>query len=487
MSTQTFGSATMEETTGRIPPQTIEMEKAVLGAVMIDADSFARVRDLLDEKCFYRPAHATIFTAMSQLDSAHKPIDLLTMTEELRVMEKLEEIGGELYLSQLTELVPSSASIEYYARQVLEKAILRRIISLSATISSASYEPGAESQDLLEKLQTQLMQLIGQRRFSGAEDLRAIMHETLDQINDIKAKGGYVTGVGTGFKRLDDLTTGLQNGELIVIAARPSVGKTALALNIARNAAAMYKHGVAFFSLEMDRRQLAMRLLSSDGRIDNERLRSTAKLRDGEFQDLSKAAARLSECLFFIDDTPGIGIVDIRARARQLWMQHRIGLVVLDYLQLVQPPKPTDNQQQWIAHVSASMKALAKELKVPVIVLSQLSRAPEQRGGEHKPVLSDLRDSGAIEQDADIVLFIYRPEIYKDLYKNKKYKFQNAEYDIEGLAEVIVAKNRNGPTGSFLLSFIKKFTSFETLTEEAPPTTEEAEEETTPEETEQPF
>lgn len=472
MSTETLGKTVMEETGGRIPPQAVEMEKAVLGAVMIDSDSFIRIRDLLDEKCFYRPQHATIFSAMAQLDNARQPIDLLTMTEALRQMGKLQEIGGELYLSQLTEVVPSSASIEFYARNVLEKAILRRIIALSAEITGAGYEPGAQSEDILEKLQTQLLQLIGQRRLAGAEILRTVMHETLEQIERTKERGGYVTGVGTGFDRLDDYTTGFQNGELIIIAARPSMGKTALALNIARNAAAMYKCGVAFFSLEMDRRQLAMRLLSSDGHIDNMRLRSSAKLRGEEYQQLSDAAARLSEFPIHIDDSAGIGVVEIRARARQLWMQHKIGLIVLDYLQLVQPPKPTDNQQQWIAYVSASMKTLAKELKLPVIVLSQLSRAPEQRGGEHRPVLSDLRDSGAIEQDADIVLFIYRPELYPQLYKGKKYKFKEQEYDVEGLAELMIAKNRNGPTGNLLLSFKKEYTMFTPFTEEMPPAPE---------------
>lgn len=457
-----------KEIAGRIPPQAIEMEKAVLGAVMIDSDSFVFIRDLLDETCFYRPTHATIFTAMSRLDGKQKPIDLLTMTEELRRMEKLEEIGNELYLAQLTEVVPSSASIEHYARQVLEKALLRRIISLTATISSDSYEPLAESQTLLEKLQTQLIQLTGRQRSAPVGDLRTDIRRTLDHITNIKAKGGYITGIGTGFDQLDNLTTGLQNGELIVIAARPSVGKTTLALDIARNAA-KDKCGVAFFSLEMDTRQLIMRLLANESCIDSLRLRSTVKLRNGEPENLAKAAEQLAEIPFCIDDTPNISIANIRIRARQLWMQHRIGLVVLDYLQLVRPPKATDNQQQWIAHVSASMKTLAKELRIPIIVLSQLSRAPEQRGGEHKPVLSDLRDSGAIEQDADIVIFLFRPELYPQLYKNQKYKFGNREYDIQGLTEVIVAKNRNGPTGNFLLSFVKKYTSFKPHTGEIPP------------------
>lgn len=453
---------------GRTPPKAIEMEKAVLGSVLIDSDSFAQIHDLLDEKSFYSPQHATIFSAMVKLNNEQQPIDLLTMTSALRQTGKLEEIGSEVYLAQLTEGIPSSASIEFYARHVLEKAILRRIIALSADITAGGYEPGATSQSLLEKLQMQLVQLTGQWR-GGARSLRENARETLSQIDSIKAKSGYITGVSTGFGRLDDLTTGFQDGELIIIAARPSVGKTALALNIARNAATK-ERGIAFFSLEMSAHQLMMRLLSSEGYIDNQRLRSTAKLRDGEHKSLTQASDRLSELSFYIDDTPGIGLMDIRARARQLWVQHNIGLIVLDYLQLVRPPKYTDNQQQWVAHVSASMKALAKELNIPVIVLSQLSRASEQRGGEHKPVLSDLRDSGAIEQDADIVLFIYRPELYPQIYRNKKYKFQSGEHDIEGLAEVIIAKNRNGPTGNFLLSFVKRHTSFKPHTKELPPT-----------------
>jgi replicative DNA helicase len=399
----------------------------------------------------------------------------------------LEEIGGEIYLSQLTEVVPSSASIEYYAQHVLEKALLRRIIALSAEMASAGYEADARSEELLENLQTQLMQLLGQRRLGGAEAIRAVMHETLGQIEEVKKRGGYVTGVGTGFDRLDDITTGFQDGELIIVAARPSMGKTALALSISHSAASLYDKGVVFFSLEMDRRQIAMRLLSADAHIHGQRLRSSAHLRNEEMLHLSDAAARLSELPIYIDDTPGIGVTEIRARARQLYLQHQIGLVVLDYLQLVQPPKPVDNQQQWIAYVSASMKKLAKELRLPVVVLSQLSRGPEQRGGEHRPMLSDLRDSGAIEQDADVVLFVYRPALYPELYKGKKYKFQNEEYNIEGIAEIIVAKNRNGPTGSFLLSFVKEYAQFSNLAGEVPPSPDEDEQAGATEEGEAPF
>ncbi len=485
MSVEPLRNPVMQEVGGRIPPQAIEMERAVLGAVMIDSDSFVRIRDVLDANCFYRPQHATIFQAMAGLDSERQPIDLLTMTEALRQMGKLEEIGGELYLSQLTEVVPSSASIEYYAQHVLEKAILRRIIALSAEVASGGYEADARSEELLENLQTKLMQLLGQRRLGGAETIRAVMHETLGQIEEVKKRGGYVTGVGTGFNELDDITAGFQDGELVIIAARPSMGKTALALNIAHNAAD-YKKGVVFFSLEMDRRQIAMRLLSGDAHIPGQRLRSSAHLRNEEMLHLSDAAARLSELPIYIDDTPGIGVTEIRARARQLYLQHHIGLVVVDYLQLVQPPKPVDNQQQWIAYVSASMKKLAKELRLPVVVLSQLSRGPEHRGGEHKPMLSDLRDSGAIEQDADVVLFVYRPALYPELYKGKKYKFQNEEHDIEGIAEIIVAKNRNGPTRSFVLSFVKEYVQFNNMTGEAPPSPDE-DEETTPSEGESPF
>lgn len=468
-----------EEITGRIPPQTTEMEKSVLGAVMIHPDSFILIRDLLDETCFYHPINGTIFAAMSRLDSRQKPIDLLTMSEELHDMEKLEEVGGDLYLAQLMDFIPSAAYIEYYAEQVLKKAILRRIISLNATIAADGYEPGADPQELMEKLQAQLTQLANRSRSAPAKTLSTDIRETLDHIDRIKAKDGYVTGIETGFDPLDNLTMGFQNSELIIIAARPAVGKTALALNIAQNAAEN-NHGVAFFSLEMDKRQLMMRLLSNESCIDSRRVRSAAKLRNGERQDLTRAAGQLSELQLYIDDTPDIRIADIRARARELRIQHNIGLVVLDYLQLVRPPKFTDNQQQWIAYVSASLKALAKELEIPVIVLSQLSRAPEQRSGEHKPVLSDLRDSGAIEQDADIVLFLYRPELYPNLHKNNKYKFQNREYDIEGVTEIIVAKNRNGPTGNFLLNFVKKYTSFKPLAEEAPPINNE-------DETEPPF
>jgi replicative DNA helicase len=476
MSVEASRKATISEFGGRVPPQAVDMEKAVLGAVMIDSDSFIRIRDLLDESCFYQPSHSTIFSAMEQVEGTHQPIDLLTVTEALRSMGKLEEIGGELYLAHLTEVVPSSANIEYYAHHVLEKAILRRIIGLSAETASNGYEPDARSEELLENLQTQLLQLIGRRRLGGAEPLRGVMHETLEQIETVKKRGEYVSGVGTGFKELDDITTGFQNGELIIIAARPSMGKTALALNIAHSAASEYSKGILFFSLEMDRRQIAMRFLSGDGHIDGQKLRSSAKLRNEEFVRLSDAAARLSELPIFIDDSAGVGVTEIRARARQLSLQHNIGMIVVDYLQLVQPPKPVDNQQQWVAYVSASMKKLAKELSLPVVVLSQLSRGPEHRGGEHRPMLSDLRDSGAIEQDADVVLFVYRPALYPELYKGKKYEFRNRKYDekeIQGIAEIIVAKNRNGPIGNFLLTFIKDFAQFGNYTEELPPVPEE--------------
>jgi replicative DNA helicase len=287
-------------------------------------------------------------------------------------------------------------------------------------------------------------------------------------IEQMKSREGFLTGIGSGFDRLDDFTTGFGAGELIIVAARPSMGKTTLAMNFAKAAAAQFDKPVAIFSLEMEVRQLVLRMLAGEAHIPLQKLR-TGRLKKDDYIRLATAAAKLAELPMFFDDQPGLEIGTLRARARQLWMEHKIGMVVIDYLQLIQPPVMADNQQQFIAYVSASLKNLAKELKIPVVCLSQLSRAPETRGGDRRPMLSDLRDSGAIEQDADIVMFVYRPEMYKDFIKGKTYEIAGVEYPIDGLAEVIVAKNRNGPTGSVPLTFVGSLTTFQPITTEAPP------------------
>jgi replicative DNA helicase len=452
----------------RIPPQSLEMEKALLGALLLDGSAFAGVSDLLDESSFYRPAHTAIFLAMYALDHRHEPIDFVTVSEELKRESKLDEVGGPMYLTELVEAMPSAANVEYYARQVHEKALLRRMILLGTETAGAAYDPSARSDEVLELLQHRLVDIISERRGRHAIKADAVAHQTLDYIEQLKKSGEFLSGVGSGFDRLDDLTTGFGPGELIIIAARPSMGKTSLAMNIARAAAGKYKTGVVVFSLEMEVRQLMLRMLSGEGHIRLQKLRTTARLTDEEYVNLAQGASRLADLPIFFDDSANLGIEPLRARARQLWIEHKIGLIVIDYLQLIQPPKMADNQQQWVAFVSASLKSLAKELGIPVICLSQLSRAPETRGGDRKPMLSDLRDSGAIEQDADVVMFVYRPWVYKDQTKSKKYEIAGQEYDItEHLAEVIVAKNRNGPTGSVPMSFLGEYTMFAPLTGDA--------------------
>lgn len=464
-------SQSTEMSGARVPPQAPEMERALLGALLSDGGAFARIGHLVEQGSFYKPNHRTLFLCMTELDSRREPIDLITVTDELRRLGKLEEIGGVPFLSELAAEVPTSANIEHYAGVVHEKALLRNVISLSAEAVGAASDPTARADEVFEKVQRELVELIGRRRGRNAMSSLEAVKSTIEHIEFMKSRDTHVHGVSSGFDRLDDFTTGFNPGELIIIAARPSMGKTALAMNIATGAAQRSDARVAIFSLEMDVRQLVLRMLSGEAHISLQRLR-TGRMSREEYGRMSQHAGRLADLHLFFDDQPGLEIGTLRARARQLWLENKINLIVIDYLQLITPPKMVDNQQQWIAFVSASLKNLAKELKIPIIVLSQLSRATESRGGERKPLLSDLRDSGAIEQDADIVMFVYRPEYYKDLFKGKKdpqYEIGSQSYPIEGLAEIIVAKNRNGPTGSLPLTFIKEYTMFASLESDRTP------------------
>ena len=449
------------------PPHAVEMEKALLGALLLDGSSFARVADLLDEFSFYRPVHAMIYEAVRALDRHHEPIDLVTVCEQLRKDEQLDDIGGAVYLTELAESMPSSANVIHYAAVVQEKAVLRQLIALGTTTSEASYSPDARPSEVLESLQHNMVKLAGQRRAKAAVRIEDALKETLGHIEQIKSGGEYLVGLSSSFDRIDDLTAGFSPGELVIVAGRPSMGKTSLAMNIARSVAG-YGTAVLVFSLEMDVRQLMLRMLSSETKIPLQKLRTTARLTDEEYVRLSERASKLAEIPLFFDDSGSTSIEAIRSRSRQMWMEHKIGMVVIDYLQLILPPKIADSQQQWVAYLSASLKSLAKELGIPVLCLSQLSRAPETRGGDRKPMLSDLRDSGAIEQDADIVMFVYRPEIYKEFIKAKQYEVAGRKYDIEGLAEIIVAKNRNGPTGNVPLAFLGRFAMFAPITDQSP-------------------
>lgn len=449
----------------RTPPHAPDAERMLLGAILIDGSSFNKIADLLDDASFYRPAHATIYRSMRALGAEGYPIDATSVTEELRKSSRLEEVGGALYLSDLMEQAVTAANVEYYASLIQEKAVLRRTISVGSEAVTHAYEGAMTSEELIDDILTKLTRLTrdGTRRSIPAKQAA---HDTIAYVNKLKTTHGFVSGVPSGFDKIDEFTSGFRPGELVIIAARPSMGKTSLAMNIAEAAAERAGVPTAVFSLEMDVQQLMLRMLSGKAKIGLHQLRSTLNLKSQDWTRLVEAADDLSKLPMFFDDTAGISIESLRARSRQMAQEYNIGLVVIDYLQLIQPPKMADSQQQWVAFVSAQLKHLAKDLRVPVICLSQLSRAPETRGGDRKPMLSDLRDSGAIEQDADVVMFVYRPEVYRDTMKAKQYEFNNRKYDYEGLAEIIVAKNRNGPTGSFLMTFLGKYTMFANFAED---------------------
>jgi len=439
--------------TEKLPPQALEVEQSVLGAMLLDKEAIGRAIEVIDDTCFYKPAHAKIFSAMASLYDRNQPVDLLTLAEELSKRNQLEEIGGRAALLDLTDIVGTSANIEYHSRIILEKATLRKLIQSTTEIITRCYDLTEEVDDLLDSAEQKIFDISEKRIKPGFLHLGEILPHTFEEID--KMKEGQITGLPTGFKDLDNLTAGLQPADLIVVAGRPSMGKTSLSLSIAEYVAIEQKVPVAIFSLEMSKNQLANRMLCSRARISSHRMR-TGRLSDHEWEKLSIAAGPLSESRIFLDDTPSIGILETRAKARRMKAKEDIGLIILDYLQLMQGPRGSENRQQEISTISRALKGLAKDLNVPVLALSQLSREVERRGGERRPNLADLRESGAIEQDADLVMFVYRPEVYGidtiEVYGEKK--------SSENLAEIIVSKHRNGPTGSVFLSFIKDYARF---------------------------
>ncbi len=444
----------------RVPPQAMELEIAVLGAIMLDTEAMWKVVDIIDDSCFYSAKHRKIFRAMKSLFDKQEPYDLLTVTEELKKQKQLENIGGAYYLGEILASVPTAANAEYHARVIREKSLLRNLISMSADISGECYDPSCEAEAVMEKMQSHLFQLVSahqERRVFG--HIKPFLSETFETIETYHKKKGLVTGIGTGFHALDEKTAGFQNSDLIILAARPAMGKTSLALNLARNAAIEHNVPVGLFSLEMTSQQLSLRLLCSEARVDSHKVR-TGRLPDSDWQKLSKTVGKLAKAPIYLDDTASIGVLDVRTRARRAKLEHNIGMIIIDYLQLMELPRGAESQQQGIAQISRSLKALAKELNIPVIAVSQLSRAVEVRGGKRRPQLSDLRDSGAIEQDADLVLFIYRPEFYSI---NKVESEDGKEYNSEGIAEIIIGKNRNGPPGSVLLQFERTYVRFQDL------------------------
>ena len=439
-------AASVEQVIDRLPPQDMNSEKAVLGAMLQESSAVSKGIEILEDWCFYSGDHQNIFRGMQTLFERNHPIDVLTIASELQRKQLLDQVGGHYYLTELVASVASAANVEYHARIVLEKALLRRLIGAATEISSEAFEAKEQVDDLLDRAEQRIFALSERRLRKGFEWIHPILHKTFETIESYHQRAGSVTGVATGFTDLDMLTSGLQRSDLIIVAGRPSMGKTAFCLNIARYAAVEQKIGVGFFSLEMANYQLAMRLLCSEAKVNSHAVR-TGRLPKEHFSRLAHAVGRLAEAPIYIDDTPALSVMEIRAKARRLMADKKVGMFVVDYLQLVRGPRHSESRQVEISLISQSLKALAKELDVPVIALSQLSRAVEQRGGDRRPQLSDLRESGAIEQDADVVMFIYRPEVYtKELNDNT--------------AEIIVGKQRNGPTGTVNLLFLKDHVLF---------------------------
>jgi replicative DNA helicase len=433
----------------RTLPHNLEAEKSVLGAVLIHNEAFNYAAEILQSRDFFRDAHRRIFEKMERLSERGDAIDLVTLKEELIRASELDDVGGPAYLTSLVDGVPRSTNIEYYARIVKEKSTLRSLITVTAQISTRAYGADDDPNVILDEAEQAIFSIAEDRVRDGFVSMRDIVGESLPKIEQLFEQKRLVTGVETGFTDLDQMTRGLQSGDLVIIAARPSMGKTSLVLNMAEHAS-IKGTTVGFFSLEMSREQLFIRLLTSVARIDSHRL-MTGTIGQRDYQQLSHGIGVLSDARLFIDDSPGVGVLEMRAKARRLAAEHGLGLLVIDYLQLMTGRGRFENRTLELAAISRGLKGLAKELGVPIVALSQLSRAPESRS-DHRPLLSDLRESGALEQDADVVLMLYRADMYPD-----------AKPDDEGKAELIVAKQRNGPTGTVHLAFLKQHTRFEDL------------------------
>lgn len=444
----------------RIPPQAVDVEKAVLGAMLIDKESAPKVLDILDVESFYDPVHQRIFRSMLSLFEKSEPIDSVTVVEELRGRGDLNPTEDPLYITDLTMNVSSAANIEYHARIVLEKALMRSLISSASGIATRAYSDTEDALDLLDEAEASIFQISDRRLKKTFTPINRALHQTFEMLQEIHGKHGGVTGVPSGFEKLDELTGGFQKSDLIIIAGRPSQGKTALALSIARNAALdrEKKTTVAIFSLEMSEQQLIIRMLSAIAKVDAHALR-TGRLAEESWKNLSRNVGKLADTKIYIDDTPSLGILELRAKARRLKAEQNVDLVIVDYLQLVQGPRNAESREREISMISRSLKALAKELNIPVIALSQLNRALESRT-DRRPMLADLRESGAIEQDADVVLFVHRPETY-GITEIKDEEL--GSIPTEGIAEIIIGKQRNGPTGITRLQFHKKYAGFERL------------------------
>ena len=430
----------------RIPPHSMEAEQSVLGSMLLDKEAVAAAVEQLKGEDFYSDAHKEIFSGIINLFDRGEPVDLVTVTDELRQRGTLEGVGGVTYISDLSMAVPSTANIQYYIRIVKEKSLLRKLIQAANEILQESYEAQEEIENIIDHAEKRIFDISQNRTSRDFEPIRTILLEAYSKIEELSKNKGKVIGVPTGFRDFDQKTSGLHPSDFILVAARPSMGKTTFVLNIAQYAAVQARIPVAIFSLEMSKDQLAQRMLSAESNVELQKIR-TGELDENDWIKLVQAAGPLSQAPIFIDDTPGISAMEIRSKARRLKLEHGLGLIVIDYLQLMSGRGRAENRQQEVSEISRSLKALARELNVPVITLSQLSRAPEARQ-DHRPMLSDLRESGAIEQDADLVCFIYRDEYY------------NPDTEKKNIAEVIIAKQRNGPTGTVELVFLGQYTKF---------------------------
>ncbi len=434
--------------TDKLPPQNLEAERACLGSMLLDKEAIEIAIDTLTEGDFYSDQHRIIFRTLIELYSRSTPVDIVTLSDYLRGSGDLDRAGGVGYISSLLDETPTSANVEYYAKIVEQKSLLRKLIRASSNAISLCYNTERDAFEIVDEAEKLIFDVTERKGVRGYFPISEVIKDSITAIEKLFHRGDNYTGIPSGFKELDDLTSGFQNSEFIVIAARPSVGKTAFALNIAQNVAIQQRLKVAVFSLEMSKEALMQRMLCSEARIDSQRLRK-GLLRTEEWGPLTTAAGKLSEAVIFIDETPGISDIQLRAKARRIQSRHGLDLVIVDYLQLMSSIRKKEGRTQEISEISRSLKGLARELGIPVMALSQLSRAVETRGRDKRPILSDLRESGAIEQDADVVIFLYRDELY------------NPHSDKEGIAEVIIQKQRNGPTGTIELKFFKEFTRFE--------------------------
>ena len=439
----------------KIPPHSIEAEQSVLGGLFLDKDSLIKVVERVQADDFYRQDHRIIYKAIIDLDNDGKPFDLVTVAEWLESHQQLDEVGGLSYLAALAENTPSASNVGVYADIVRKRSVLRQLISATVKINETVFNPmGFSSEQILDFAEQAVFEIAeqenrGRRAYQNIKDL---LVSALDRVDEIYRKKTPITGIATGFDDFDERTAGLQNSDLVIIAGRPSMGKTAFAINIAEHAVIKQELSVVVFSMEMPGEQLAMRMMSSLGRVDQHKVR-TGKLDDQDWPRLTSAVTLLKDKNLFIDDTPALTPVELRSRCRRIAREHKLDLIIIDYLQLMQIPGTSENRATEISEISRSLKAMAKELKVPVVALSQLNRSLEQRPNK-RPVMSDLRESGAIEQDADVIVFIYRDEVYNDETADK------------GIAEIILSKQRNGPIGTVKLTFLGQFTRFENYSEE---------------------